>query len=269
MDRYIIINGLTKPFMVPILASKDNNYVLSIGKGRGNKISLPPSAERYLIYKFYWGGVGGFSQYLHNYKRNGFSPMEIDKAVEVFKSDHPSTEVENFDFKNLPLYAEDEGGLELILPSGICVLPAEYEKKFMQLLIDEPYQNTFRKLKSEFSVFRSRYSLDYNRKWLDQDEELANEFLHQHGIRTLDNLPLNPEIVKREEERNNKKTKEYRKSFFTKLIIYLALLFLFVYQNAEVEHDSFFGDMFWTLGLVFMIGLPFILLNKLGNDEKK
>lgn len=253
MDRYIIINGFGENVRVPILATKDNGYILRIGKGRENQISLSPSAERYLIYHLYWSGATGFSSYLHNYKRGGFTPIEIDKAIEVFKRDHPTTEVGGCNFEDVPLYADDEGGsIELITSGGICILPAEYEKKFMQLLIDKPYCETFVGLKGQVFQFRCKYSLDYSVKYIDQDEEIAKEFLHQHGIRRLDDLPPNPVIAAAKGQREQKKAKKHSRKIVIFGVVFMALYCLVMQDNIEFPWDiitaaAFFG----MLGMIF------------------
>ena len=195
MNNYILIKSTG---LKVELKAKDGLFNITVN--RKSVLQITDSIERLFVYWIYSeGSIGDVSSWLRDCWKKDITPMEIDEIITSFKKSHPAKNVDDFEFRDIPIYATEKDGLALPIPRTWCVISKEDEQELLDIVIKNKAL-TFLYLKNWFFNFRARYGLDFQKKvgrHVNQDEELAISFLNQHGLNF--SLMSNAEIAKRSE----------------------------------------------------------------------
>lgn len=247
------------------LCAKNNAYGYVIG---GFTYTITASMERFYVYTLYEGSRMSFIgeiRYLCGGRE--LTPMVIDEAIERFTKDHPKTPIESYSYNDIPLYADDENGLELPIPGQCCTISKEQEKEVMDIFIKYPYSQVMPQIRSWFKSFLYRYSISFKGQTPEEiADNLTSSFFQQRGIR-IGSIPTDKKAVAEKKKQEEKAMAKANATIWLAFIGIELLGGLFLWGgNALMDNDHF-----WVGGLGLLLGFLLIALpfNILRGDFKK
>lgn len=178
--KYMLMKGPDGPFTVPLLAKSDR---LEVAIGNRNVV-LSSSAERLFVYHLFVGdGESKVIRYLQEEKKVPYSPGDFEDFMARFLQEHPKIAVEEYSLDSIPMQADNNIGLTLIIPYNECVISRKAEEELMELFIESKkrYQAPGRIVKW-FKQYCQDYGYRFKKCKGQEYELLYAAFLEQHGI---------------------------------------------------------------------------------------
>ena len=180
MAKYILLKKNSAK--VPLLGTKSKPYTAQIDNNIVTNWYLMD--EAWLVTNVYMGNKGAIAQSLRATNPD-IGPNEIDMFIDMVKKDHPLEHI-NFNWNNIPLYADAKSYCDLSLPwlyKTPIRLTQDQEKELLGIVQDDKDNKKLR-MTNWFYRYRRDYGIDarLKRDREIQDEELASLFCLVHGF---------------------------------------------------------------------------------------
>ena len=167
----LIMRGTDKPPIKVPLRAVNNVYNLKFG---ATSYKMSAAWERYLVYCFIFGRQQ-FKEEIVYFVGGSMNSVLIEEATRIFGSRHPITEVPGLSYEDIPCYADENTGMEVLTSKGAFNISLKHEKQLLDIIKKNPCNAGILEIESELQfIFGSNLKCGI--------KEGAEQFLNQHGI---------------------------------------------------------------------------------------